>query len=335
MDLKVKFKNVIKRLIRKSEKKVNKKVSPPVKQKNYESWLSRCNNLNPNITFIIQAHNKSEEVIKIVAKLRAYKNAEIIVIEDGSKIEHLNKLGAFMTLGNEFILRANDLYEIVMYDKAIYMARGNYVVLMQDDDDFDSLEWVDEGLGYFEKFKDLAILGGKNGIDLLPIEVTPDKQRGIFEVDGVIAQRKNSFKLKFTGLVSESNNQQQKFQFVQGVNRPPMWIDRNKFMDKLHHIDQSFAPFMWDEVELCIRAYKAGFKVGWYDAAFKSITEGGMRIYNDQLHHRQDEANAKKLYNLYGEELDEIQSLVDKANLELLNAEVGSEEIGMRSFPQM
>ena len=41
----------------------------------------------------------------------------------------------FLNRGNEFLLRANDLYENVMYDKTIRMVNGRFVALLQDDDD--------------------------------------------------------------------------------------------------------------------------------------------------------------------------------------------------------
>lgn len=38
-------------------------------------------------------------------------------------------------------MRANDLYENVMYDKTIRFANGEYIVLMQDDDEITDLDW--------------------------------------------------------------------------------------------------------------------------------------------------------------------------------------------------
>ena len=119
------------------------------------------------VSFIIQSHNKSVQVKHVVNKLRNYPRAEIVVIDDGSDYNHHISLMRFLNRGNEFLLRANDLYENVMYDKTIRMVNGRFVALLQDDDDFKDLSWVDDAVFYFEKYPELAILGGRDCLDLL------------------------------------------------------------------------------------------------------------------------------------------------------------------------
>ena len=98
-----------------------KKTNIKNNKKTYDGWLSKGYNNTPNVTFIIQSHNKSRQVIHIVKKLREWPSSEIIVIDDGSDFKHMNALSLFMQRANEFVIRANDLYENVMYDKAIQM----------------------------------------------------------------------------------------------------------------------------------------------------------------------------------------------------------------------
>ena len=214
------------------------------KQKTYQNWLNKGYINTPLVSFIIQSHNKSIQVLHIVAKLRTVPNAEIIVIDDGSKLIHLRRLSHSLNRGNEFILRSNDLYENVMYNKALKFANGKYCVLMQDDDDFDTLRWVDDAITLFQKFPNMVILGGCGGytIDF------DDKER-IANV--------------------HPDEQCTNFKFVHCVDRAPMWINKNLFMEKLHHIDYSFAPFMGDDQELCLRSWLNGLLVGWYNCPFK------------------------------------------------------------------
>ena len=143
------------------------------KQKTYEDWLAKGYTNQPLVSFIIESHNKSVGVKRIVSKLREYPNAEIVVIDDGSEYKHTKSLMRFLTRGNEFLVRANDLYENVMYDKTIRFANGEYIVLMQDDDEITDLDWVDKGISYFKKYPDMAILGGLNGLEF----VTDDKEK--------------------------------------------------------------------------------------------------------------------------------------------------------------
>ena len=264
------------------------------KQKTYEDWLAKGYRNHPKVSFIIESHNKSLGVRRIVRKLREYPEAEIIVIDDGSSFAHTRALVKFLDGGNEFLVRANDLYENVMYDKTIRFANGRYVVLMQDDDEITSLDWVDKGIRYFERYPDMVILGGLDGLNFVIdeencwgyVDQYPDKAKG-------------------------------GFRFVHSVNRAPMLLDRDLFLTRLGHIDFSFAPFQCDDCELCLRAWLSGLKVGWYDAGFESMLAGGMRIWNKGLIGVQEIKNRGKLYEMYKDRVDEISGLVEKANSKL------------------
>lgn len=264
------------------------------KQKTYEDWLAKGYRNHPKVSFIIESHNKSLGVRRIVRKLREYPDAEIIVIDDGSSFAHTRALVKFLDGGNEFLVRANDLYENVMYDKTIRFANGRYVVLMQDDDEITSLDWVDKGIRYFERYPDMVILGGLDGLNFVIdeenrwgyVDQYPDKAKG-------------------------------GFRFVHSVNRAPMLLDRDLFLKHLGHIDFSFAPFQCDDCELCLRAWLSGLKVGWYDAGFESMLAGGMRIWNKGLIGVQEIKNRGKLYEMYKDRVDEISAMIVEANKSL------------------
>lgn len=57
--------------------------------KSYESWLSKGYINAPEVSFIIQSHNKSIQVKHIVNKLRQWPDSEIIIIDDGSDQNHV------------------------------------------------------------------------------------------------------------------------------------------------------------------------------------------------------------------------------------------------------
>jgi len=266
------------------------------KQKSYEDWAAKGYNNTPEVSFIVQSHNKSQSIIHIVEGLRKYPNAEIIVIDDGSQLEHTREITALLTGGNEFMIRANDLYENVMYDKAIRFANGTYVFLLQDDDKIPGTEWITEGLKYFRQHPDMVILGGFNG-------------QGVF-ID-------ESNKWLYVDEYTDRNIYDQKFQFVHSVNRAPMIIHKPLYMEHLKHIEFSFAPFQCDDTELCLRAWLLGLKVGWYNANFHSLMAGGMRIWNNEFTGFQERKNRGKLYEMYAGSKDKISELVDKANKEL------------------
>ena len=257
------------------------------KQKCYADWAAKGYVNEPLVTFIIQSHNKSLQVMHIADKLRSYPKAEIIVIDDGSESVHYKRLARFLNNANEFLLRANDLYENVMYDKTIRMSNGRFIALMQDDDDFKDLTWVDRAIHLFEQYPQMAILGGKDGMDF-----AIDQQNKRFE------------------LIPYTEEPSVDFRFVAHVDRAPMWINKALFMEKLKHIDFSFAPFQFDDIELCLRAWLNGYQVGWYRTEFSSLSAGGMRIWNNAFTAEQCRKNIQLLYELYADKMEVIKERV-------------------------
>ena len=271
-----------------------------VKQKSYATWLSHGGGYTkePTVSVVIQSHNKSVQIAHILPKLREYGHEllEIIVIDDGSSAEHTQRLAVALTGANEFLVRANDLYENITYDKCLRFANGRYVALIQDDDDIDGTEWMERAVELFEKYSKMVILGGKGGLD---IAFEDDRQWAHGGKDQTHAEGK-----------------EKDFCFVTAVNRAPMWIRRDLYKQHLKHIDFRFAPFQFDDYEICARAWLCGLQVGWYPARFKSLSTGGMRIWNNQFTKEQSEKNGKLLYSLYSERRNELHAAVEKANQE-------------------
>ena len=262
-------------------------------KKNHASWEAKGYRNEPAVSFIIQSHNKSLQICHILPKLRQFKDAEIIVIDDGSSMEHTKRLTEALTGANEFMLRANDLFENVTYDKAIRLANGKYLALMQDDDDFEDVSWVTEAIELFNKYPKMVILGGKWALD---VKFHPEQEKGC-------------------GTKHETGDA--KFRFVDAVNRAPMWIRKDLYEQHLHHIDFHFAPFQYDDDEICLRSWLLGLQVGWYDAKFRSLTAGGMRLWNSEFTKEQMERNGKLLYQLYADKMNNIAIQVEKSNQEL------------------
>lgn len=278
----------MKLLIEKVKLALLKRTGASQQKKCYATWAAKGYRKEPTVTFILQSHDKSLQICHVLPKLRKYEDAEIIVIDDGSKQEHTRRLTAALTGANEFLLRANDLFENVTYDKAIRLANGRYIALMQDDDDFDGIGWVERAVCLMDQHPKMAILGGKDGLNIV---FEDDKERAYS--------------------VTKMNHGD--FCFVEVVNRAPMWINRELFTKYLHHIDFRFAPFQFDDDELCARAWLSGLQVGWYDAGFRSLTAGGMRLWNNEFTREQGIRNGHLLYQMYADKQELLKRLVEEA----------------------
>jgi glycosyltransferase involved in cell wall biosynthesis len=278
----------MKLLIEKLKLALQKRTGAVQQKKSRATWLAKDYRQEPMVSFVLQSHDKSLQICHVLPKLREYKNAEIIVIDDGSKLEHTQRLAQALTGANEWMVRANDLFENITYDRVLRLARGRYVALMQDDDDFDGIQWVERAVALMEQHPQMAILGGKDGLYIAFEDNLQWAHGGPSQAEG-------------------------DFSFVTSVNRAPMWINRELFIKHLHHIDYEFTPFQFDDYELCARAWLSGLQVGWYDAHFRSLTAGGMRLYNNDFTREMSDRNGRLLYQKYSARRQELRQAVERA----------------------
>jgi glycosyltransferase involved in cell wall biosynthesis len=121
-------------------------------------------NETPRVSVIIQSFNRVRNVAFLEAHLRATCMDELIVCEDGSIDGSVDEWLRRLTHPNDFLLRSNDLHEIRRYSRAIDLARGDIICLMQDDDrPPKDGGWLAEALQLFGHYPRLAILGGWMG----------------------------------------------------------------------------------------------------------------------------------------------------------------------------
>ena len=277
----------------------------------------------PKVTVIVQFFNKRRNIQKLLENLRLANVEEIIIIDDGSIDGSYEDWLKVLDRPNDFLLRCNDIFEVRTYDRAIRMARGEFVCLLQDDDLPPSNNlWVEQAMNLFTNFPKLLILGGRDGMDTLMPDFNelPDFN-GYYERVGNICEWKNVHKLKLYWeheyLEPES---QIPFRFTIAVNRAPTFLRRKEFLE-IGGINQKYAPFQLDDDDACIRAWKAGYQVGFYPANFiRDFDIGGMTLFNTQNQKELILRNAKQLYTDHGQEIADgsLQTLVDIANSNLI-----------------
>jgi glycosyltransferase involved in cell wall biosynthesis len=256
-------------------------------------------NDKPRVTAVVQLFNKRENIEAIVMALMAPAIEEVIILDDGSSDGALEVLPRMLTGKNHFVIRSNDLFEVRTYSRALDFARGEFVALLQDDDlpPMDG-SWAEEAVDLFERYPRLAILGGRGGLEL---KVKDDPASGPSLTYRVVqlSQRRN----------------EQPFRFIDTVNRAPMLL-RMDAIRRLGGIDNTFAPVQCDDVDLCLRAWKAGLQVGLYSAGFvRDVGVGGMRLFNADFLPAQASKNWKIIYDRYANDIGSgrIAALVAEA----------------------
>jgi len=284
-------------------------------QKTMSTKVEKINYVDqPATSLCLQFFNKKGNIGALWEGMCASGAEEIIILEDGSSDGSLSDWEQLAKGKNHFIVRSNDIFEVRSYDRAIDFARGRIVALLQDDDIPPmNGRWLSDAVNLFNQFDDLAILGGRSGVSLLPRVPQANGDGANYTSDGTVARAQGLFKYEITEL-SNPEACGVRFQFAEAVNRAPMLVRRDAIRS-IGGIDQSFAPFQCDDVELCLRAWRSGRKVGLYDAPFaRNVGVGGMRLYN------KDSPNViqnwNRVYELYGDVIEsgEVASLVADAN---------------------
>jgi len=259
-------------------------------KKTLEWWLGRKYNRTPKISFVMNVHNMVDRPIATIRQLRKFHNAEIIVVDDGSEISCTHALLIELTGINEFLLHANDLFEVLTTNRAFYFAHGEYIAMIQDDDSYNGTNWVSDAIELFSRHNDMAVLGGRMA-------------------------------LRFHGnndvVKPEKLGKCTSFRFVQTVNAAPMWIRRSSFLE-LGGFDEDFAPFQWSETELCMRAWLNGMSVGWYSPGRVTMSNTSDRRENkNSLVGDMIEINRRLIYRKFCSRFQEIDALVGARNCNL------------------
>lgn len=221
----------------------------------------------PVLTAIVQSFNHVGNVPKISAALVGSPAIdEIVVCEDGSSDGSLGAWRTALTRPNDFIIRSNNLHELRSYNRAMRMASGDVVVLLQDDDlPPPDGKWLDTALALFRDKPDLGLLGGYIGQTW-----DPDTGKGAeygeqFSTHGGV-RKGNTQRLAYTDPSTGVP-----FMYVECAWIAPVFIRRD-LLRKAGGLELAIAkrgePGVWQD---CVASYETwvnGYTVGIFDAPF-------------------------------------------------------------------
>jgi glycosyltransferase involved in cell wall biosynthesis len=239
---------------------------------------------------------------------------ELIVCEDGSIDGSLEEWTRRLTQPNDFLIRSNDLHEIRTYNRAIDLARGEIICLMQDDDrpPRDG-NWLAEAADLFDQYPQLAIVGGWVGF----MSYFADEYNAPWHP----TPRSIPFENPKTG---------RQFMFVENVNIGPYLLRKSIFAE-LGGFDPMFsepgAPGICFESELCYRAWRHGYQVGLADLPVKAPMDngyplpGGTLLWGKPQRDRNEQLNKQRIIELHGDYLASVQARIGQANQTLRRAE--------------
>lgn len=272
----------------------------------------------PAVSFVLLSFNHRKNIPPIHDRLRLVPDAEIIVCEDGSidgsAAEWLHRLDR----PNEFLVRSNDIHEIRAYNRAIGLARGRLVCVLQDDDIPPSnAAWVGHAQALFARDESLAILGANQGwvLDLSePVERI--RSRAVFGYrDGPTWTYVQPIPTRAPGVDVP-------FMYVEGVSVGPIFYRREPFL-ALGGFDIAFSaagePGILFDHDICFRAWLAGWHVGVYGPApFEKYVGGqGTFMFASSVRKRNAASNFQRIHARYALEQARVDAMTARLNAAL------------------
>lgn len=260
---------------------------------------------NPRVSVCVLSFNNIDNIDNLYKGLKASGAEEIIVCEDGSIDGSYEKWSELLKDRNDFIIRSNDIHEIRAYDRALKMARGEFVVMIQDDDQLpENGDWLNEVLTYFEKYPDMGLFGCFWGFyGIIPGE----------GFKGVEYHKRDQNSFDYENF---------RFTFVHQVNNGPMVL-RRKIYEEVGGFDFDFSKVGESGIEFdhafSLQCWLNGWKVGHKEYLIKKIPmpgeawEGGTFKYGCNREENR-KINRQLMINKFSGKRSEINALVEAAN---------------------
>lgn len=216
-------------------------------------------------TIILTVHNKASTIVEVVDALLSGISEvtnRVIILNDGSNDgTDIVLKEKYSLLKNVDIVKLDDIWEVKANNVGLRMVTTKYATIIQDDMVILEQHW-DKRLGALMQSKDIFSVSGRGGLNIFVENgdsyitqfVGREAPLGDQSYIGRIAARIIRYTpVKFAVFLSRFNPDNVR----QTVNRGPWMIDMEKIRF-LNYLDEAFAPFELDDVDVCCRAVTNG-----------------------------------------------------------------------------
>ena len=210
---------------------------------------------NPRVSIVIPNKDHLEDLSRCIASIlekSTYDNYEIIVVENNSTTEEIfdyyKKIQENPNV--KVIVYQGDFNYSAINNLGVSRAQGEYILLLNNDTQVITLDWIEEMLMYAQR-SDVGAVGAK-----LYYEDRTIQHAGVVlglgqhRTAGHSHYRVSSNNLGYMGRLCYAQN-------VMAVTGACLMM-KKKVFDELGGLDENFAVSL-NDVDLCVRAWKAGY----------------------------------------------------------------------------
>jgi glycosyltransferase involved in cell wall biosynthesis len=276
----------------------------------------------PMLSIVLQSFNHRDNIPDIVDSIRRTAADEVIVCEDGSSDGSERVWRRHLDRPNDFLIISNDLHEIRSYNRAVGLARGEFIVFLQDDDiPPKTAGWVSDAIELFRSHPKLAVLGCWNGCVL-----------DLADFDESISYGPNDWEGTGRPVASVDPKSLVPFRFIDVVGIGPMFCRRKDF-EALGGFDLRLAapgePGIWLDYDICLRAWISGRQVGLYETeSFERNVGGrGTLLFGGAKRLENWRQNRAHVEREFGDRIDAVHSMIAELNASLRHGPDGAGDV--------
>ncbi len=235
--------------------------------KNLEETLDNVihkDRLYPKISVVLPIFNKQEIIEDLIANLdescKVYGNNELHVIFDGCKDDTEKLVRKFYKDKNDYPVTFEvtpNIFEVKTNNIGLKKSTGKYAAIIQDDNFIYDRNLFFETAMLLDNNPKIAILGGLAGVNFYPLGYKNIKGPGQIAIND-----NESYWRQDAATNPEYKN---RYYEVDACMRGPL-IFRKSFLEEHGYLDEAFAPFYMDDMDISMRAKKFGYHV--YTALF-------------------------------------------------------------------
>jgi len=220
----------------------------------------------PKVAIIIVTFSQDRLLERNLKSLKEmnYKNWEVFLVDDASKLRLGNKMKGKFSWINLLVNKENKGFAISNnfgIKKALKEYKPDYVLMWNDDCEVFQKDWLNKLVQFAEEKKE----GGLFGCQI----IYPNKSSQWF------AKKGKTNLIKIPGTFNQ-DLELEKIQKVTNIIGACILIKKEVF-GKIGFLDEEYSPFYGEETDFCFRALKEGYKI-YYVGNIKVIHHGNKSI---------------------------------------------------------